>query len=179
MEKCHLASIRLPLSSPLRSERWGEGLLKRVLKGCEPPFAFEITPSLIFISTEHVKHVLTPHLKKKWKRKSEISLNLNFKNSPAKGRPDSYSRFLGMERCEAVTLPAVRMWSKAERSQAILSCFSLNMLSIPLSSHNQYVDLARMISWKWKTQIIVGCYISVYIVIASHYNCDIFHTSRR
>lgn len=60
MEKCHLASIRLPLSSPFRSERSGEGLLKRVLKGCEPPFAFEIIPSFIFISTEHVKHV---HLK--------------------------------------------------------------------------------------------------------------------
>lgn len=57
MEKCHLASIRLPLSSPCRSERWGEGLFKRVLKGCEPPFAFEIIPSLIFISAEHVKHV--------------------------------------------------------------------------------------------------------------------------
>lgn len=64
MEKCHLASIRLPLSSPFRSERWGEGLLKRVLKGCEPPFAFEIIPSLIFISTEHVKHVSALHLKK-------------------------------------------------------------------------------------------------------------------
>ena len=32
MQKCHLASIRLPLSSPLRSERRGEGLLKRVFK---------------------------------------------------------------------------------------------------------------------------------------------------
>lgn len=57
MEKCHLASIRLLLSSPCRSERWGEGLFKRVLKGCEPPFDFEIIPSLIFISAEHVKHV--------------------------------------------------------------------------------------------------------------------------
>lgn len=69
MEKCHLASIRLPLSSPCRSERWGEGLLKRVLKGCEPPFAFEIIPSLIFISTEHVKHVLTL-----WRKKKKRSL---------------------------------------------------------------------------------------------------------
>lgn len=69
MEKCHLASIRLLLSSPLRSEGRREGLLKRVLKGCELPFAFEIIPSLIFISTEHVKHVLTPHLKKIQKKK--------------------------------------------------------------------------------------------------------------
>lgn len=43
---------------------WGRGgwgvldFKKRLLKGCGPPrFAFEIIPSLIFISAEHVKLV--------------------------------------------------------------------------------------------------------------------------
>lgn len=159
MEKCHLASIRLPLSSPCRSERWGEGLLKRVLKGCEPPFAFEIIPSLIFISTEHVKHVST--LGKKKKKKSEISLKLNFKISPAKGRPDCWV-FGGWRDVKLQPRLPLKEGSKAEKEAAHFILAVFRHVAPPAFILNQCLDLAWIISWQWKTQIHCYVYVTVY-----------------
>lgn len=105
------------------------GTFKRVLKGCEPPFAFEIIPSLIFISTEHVELYT---LKKKINKKVKFPWSWTLKFPQSKVGKIVVAAVLGLERCEAVASSAVKE-GKAERSQTILSWIFLDLLLLYLA----------------------------------------------
>lgn len=94
MEKCHLASISLRLSSPFRSERRGGGTFKKSFKGLWAFFCLWNHPITHFYQHWTCKTRSNSTSEKKKKRESELSLNLNFKNCPAKGRPDFSSWLL-------------------------------------------------------------------------------------
>lgn len=81
MEKCHLASIRLPLSSPLRSERSGGGTFKKSFKA-------------LWASLCLWNHSII-HFYQHWTCKTRTS-----ENSPAKGMPEFPPSFWGQRDVE-------------------------------------------------------------------------------
>lgn len=159
MEKCHLASIRLPLSSPFRSERWGEGLFKRVLKGLRASLCLWNHPITHFYQRWTCKTRPDSTSKKIFFFfKFEISLNLNFKYSPAEGRPDFNSWFLRMERYRcSLTRWRWRVKLKVVRLFILLCCPSL------------CPSTANVWTCPGLFPESGNCYISVYIVFQSWY----------